>query len=117
MSAVVMIRHLVSHQQEHGPVDLIEDLIGFASASESHGLHDLRPLHTKPVGMRPSLYSTVGGLTTTTLPGKRSAFKNAAVTSREAIVLNLDEAAQDRMNLNIRVSRSVVVIFPYVSLV
>ena len=73
--------------------------------------------HTKPVGMRPNLYNTVGGLRTTTLPGGRSAFKNAAVTSREAIVLNLDEAAQDKMNLNIHVSRSVVVIFPYVSLV
>ena len=33
------------------------------------------------------------------------------------MVLNLDEAAQDRMNLNMQVSRSVVVIFPYVSLV
>ena len=33
------------------------------------------------------------------------------------MVLNLDEAAQDRMSLNIHVSRSVVVIFPYVSLV
>ena len=67
--------------------------------------------------MRPSLYNTVGGLKTTTLPGGRSAFKNAAVISREAMVLNLDEAAQDKMILNIQVSRSVVVIFPYVSLV
>ena len=33
------------------------------------------------------------------------------------MVLSLDEAAQDKMNLNIQVSRSVVVIFPYVSLV
>ena len=65
--------------------------------------------------MRPNLYNTVGGLRTTTLPGARSAFKNAAVTSREAMVLNLDEAAQDWINLNIHVSRSVVVIFPYVS--
>ena len=73
--------------------------------------------HTKPVGIRPSLFNTVGGLRTTILPGGRSAFKNAAVTSREAIVLNLDEAAQDKINLNIQVSRSVVVIFPYVSLV
>ena len=32
------------------------------------------------------------------------------------MVLNLDEAAQDKMNRNIQVSRSVVVIFPYVSL-
>ena len=66
--------------------------------------------------MRPSLYNTVGGLRTT-LPGGRSAFTNAAVTSREAMVLNLDEAAQDKMNLNIHVSRSVVVIVPYVFLV
>ena len=67
--------------------------------------------------MRPSLYNTVGGLKTTTLPGGRSALRNAAVTSREAMVLHLDEAAQDRMNLNIQVSRYVVVIFPDVSLV
>ena len=67
--------------------------------------------------MRPNLYNTVGGLRTTTLPGGRSAFNNAAVTSREAIVLNLDEAAHDKINLNMHVSRSVVVIFPYVSLV
>ena len=66
--------------------------------------------------MRPNLYNTVGCLKTTTLPGGRSALRNAAVTSK-AMVLNLDEAAQDRMNLNIQVSRSVVVIFLYVSLV
>ena len=33
------------------------------------------------------------------------------------MVLNLDEAAQDKMNLNIQAPRCVVVIFPYVSLV
>ena len=59
----------------------------------------------------------VGGRRTTTLPGGRSALRNAAVTSREAMILNLEDAAQDKMSLNIQVSRSVVVIFPYVSLV
>ena len=33
------------------------------------------------------------------------------------MVLNLEDAAQDKMNLNIQVSKSVVVIFPSVSLV
>ena len=33
------------------------------------------------------------------------------------MVLNLDDVAQDKMYLNTQVSKSVVVIFPYVSLV
>ena len=67
--------------------------------------------------MTPNLYKMVGGLRTTILPRGKSALRNAGVTSREPMVLNLDDDAHDKRYLNIQVSKSVVVIFPYVSLV
>ena len=41
------------------------------------------------------MYNAVGGLRTATRPGVRSALRNAAVTSRKASVLSLEEPGQD----------------------
>ena len=62
-------------------------------------------------GSRPSLYRIVGGLKMTMQPGDRSAFRNAAVTSKDAKTFLLAEQPQERRNLSIQASRSVVAVF------
>ena len=48
----------------------------------------------------------------TILPGGSSAFRKAAVMSKEAILFFLLEQAHDMMNLNMAESMSVVVVLP-----
>ena len=54
----------------------------------------------------------VGGLDTTTLPGGKGAFKNAAETSSDATACSEEDAPQDRGYLIMAVSRSVVDTLP-----
>ena len=51
----------------------------------------------------------------TTLPGGSSAFRNAAVISKDARELSGDDAAHERIKRSIAESRSVVDVRPYVS--